>query len=640
MLVIHRPWELRDGAPAAPTAADDLRNIEEDLQNARKRLELVIDGTNDGIWDWDVHQDKVFWSDRVHQLLGLRKDELGSDFTRFRALMHPQDRDEFNKGLRRHLVYNSPFDMELRIGKEGEEWRFFLIRGKVKRDGSGEAVRMAGSLSDVTLRKRAEEELRYNAYHDALTRLPNRAYFLEALERLTRDALERTDSVFALLLLNPDNFKLINDNLGVVAGDRILIEVAHRLLSVLKSQEVVARLGSDEFAVVIRDIRQAGDATSLASRLREEMAQPFLVDGREVYLTLSVGVVFFSEEYRRIHNELLLDLKDEKRALRLTVESLFQDLNTVLSQAKAKGNARLEVFTAGSREREKKKYHLRHDLQRALENDQIYLCYQPIVRIADRKPAGFEALARWRHPDGDIPPSIFIPIAEEAGMILPIGEWILRAACAQGRRWLEMGFREIVISVNVSAPQFAHQDIPTVVGRILRETGLPAKNLKIEITESVAMHDADRTVETLGRLARMGMEIAIDDFGTGYSNFSYIQKYPTECLNLKIDQSFVREIPREPRGVAIASTIVDMAHNLGMPVIAEGVETEEQFRFFEAKGVAYAQGFYFSRPLRVEEAEDYLRTHLVPTEVVAAHAAVPASEISSPSAPSSGSEGA
>lgn len=563
------------------TEPSDQKQVLLDPVEMQERLKLVIDGTNDGIWDWEVRNNKVLWSDRVYQLVGLDKGSLGENFESAKDLMHPEDKSSFDKALRNHLVYNSPFTVEVRIRSRDLSYRYFLVRGKAQRSKQGKPIRMAGSISDITERKLAETRLRHNAYHDHLTDLPNRSFFMDELTKVLFKAHENPDYIFGVLLMDLDKFKLINDNLGHVIGDKLLFEMGQRLESCLRTNDILARIGGDEFGIIINNIRQAGDATHLSARIKSEMSKPFVVNNKEIFLSSCMGIVFNNES----HN---------------SIESMVQDANTVLAQAKRKGQGCIEVFSQSMRERELVTYKIESGLRQALDRGELFLVYQPIFNLKTRKLEAFEALVRWHNPElGFIRPTEFIPVAEESGLILSIGEWILRTACAQMKSWEEMGFTDLVISVNVAAPQFTHQDVPNLTKRVLRDTGLDPKNLKLEITESVAMKDVSKTIETLEHLNQMGLGISIDDFGTGYSSLSYLKQYPIHTL--KIDRSFVMDIPHDPDNMSITSTIIAMAKNLNLSIIAEGVENEDQIAFLEEHDCDQVQGFYFSKPLNTED---------------------------------------
>ena len=584
LVAVYQPWQRRQETNALNAAE---RAAAEELQN---RLELVIDGNDAGIWDCDLSsgdEGDVFWSDRAHALLHVDQGDLGNSFDVLRRMMVPEDRDEFNKALRRHLMYNAPFNVEVRavVGASGDyagELRHFRICGKAKRGEDGRPMRMAGSISDITDRKNKEEELFRSARHDALTGLHNRDWLIEAIGELEGLSRKRTDYVYALLLVNIDHFKQVNDNVGIVQGDKVLRQSAERLRSVVGSEDDLARVGSDEFAVLIRGIRQSGDAARVAEAIRDAFSAPFEFESRDVYLTVSMGLVFSDEERER-------------------PEQILQDAGSALSQAKPQGGGRLVTFTTGMRERERNRYRMMRDLRTALDDRRFYICYQPQIDVKTHSLAGFEALLRWNRPElGDVLPAQFVPVLEETGEILRVGEWVLQSSCAQAKAWVDAGQSNLVMSVNVSAPQFDHVDVVAMVERALRDTGLEPRHLKIELTESVAMNEAERVIATLNRLRALGVAVAIDDFGTGYSSLSYLKRYPIN--ELKIDKSFVSDLPSSD-SKAIVETIISMARSLSLEIVAEGVETDQQLSYLESKGVDMIQGFYYGIPMRPADVE-------------------------------------
>ena len=584
LAAVYQPWLRRQETnalnEAERAAAAELRN----------RLELVIDGNNDGIWDCDFssgEEGDVFWSDTAHRLLHLDPGKLGNSFDVLRKMMRPEDKDAFDKALRRHLVYDAPFKVEVGIvvgasGNYAGELRYFRICGKAKRGENGGLQRMAGSIADITDRKTKEEELLHNAYHDRLTGLRNRTWLIEAIGKLEGLSQTRADYIYAVLLVNIDHFKQVNDNIGIAQGDDVLRQSAERLRSVVGSDDDLARLGSDEFAVLIRGLRQSGDATRVAESIREAFSAPFALENRDVYLTVSMGLVFSDEQRER-------------------PESILQDANSALSQAKAQGGGRLATFKRTMRDRERLRYMMMRDLRTALDENRFYVCYQPQIDVRTKTLAGFEALLRWHHPDrGDILPTQFVPVLEETGEILRVGEWVLRKSCEQARTWVDAGQENLVMSVNVSAPQFNHGNVVEMVERALRDSGLEARHLKIELTESVAMNEVERVIATLERLRALGVAVAIDDFGTGYSLLSYLKRYP--ITELKIDKSFVSDLPSSD-SKAIVDMIVSMARSLSLEIVAEGVETEQQLSYLESNGVDIIQGFYYGIPMRPADVE-------------------------------------
>jgi diguanylate cyclase (GGDEF)-like protein len=438
---------------------------------------------------------------------------------------------------------------------------------------------------EVAERKQIEEQLLHNAFHDGLTGLANRALFMDhlklALGRAERHAAYR----FAVLFLDLDRFKVVNDSLGHMAGDELLVGVARRLAAAMRPGDTVSRLGGDEFTVLLDDLRDAGEAVAVAERLQRELAPAFDLDGHEVFTTVSIGVALGAEAYQR-------------------PEDILRDADTAMYRAKQLGKARHEVFDQAMHARAVDRLGLERDLRGAAERGELFLQYQPIVSLATGALRGFEALVRWRHPErGVIPPAKFIPIAEETGMIIPVGKWVLEEACRQMSRWRKLARTDgpLPVSVNLSGKQFLRPDLLEQVRDVLRETGLDPSGLKLEITETVVMENIETAAHTLEQLRALGVELSIDDFGTGYSSLSYLQRFPVSTL--KIDRSFVSRMTESEGTAEIVRTIMRLAQNLGMDVVAEGVETEgqrAQLRGFECE---FGQGYYFSRPMDVGDAE-------------------------------------
>lgn len=571
------------------------RNLQEDLRQSEERLKLVIEGTNEGIWDWDIATNKVFWSERAHALSGPDRHGFGDSWDSFKQKLFKEDLERFEKAMRGHLVNDAPFNLELRLKNGSDEKpRYIQMRGKAKRNEQGSPERMAGSVSDVTVRKTAEQELFYSAYHDALTGLGNRRHFMDRVEHHIQRTSRRPDFLFAVIVIDIDRFKVLNDSFGHGTGDKVLREIAVRLQErCLKFEDrVVARIGGDVFGVVLGDVRHPEKVRDLVVLIEQDLQSPIFVEGMQIAVSASLGIVFNGE-------------KEEN------TEEMLANADTVLQVAKRRpydGRSRAEVFDSPMRRKAQELYRLEQELRKAVEQEAFHLVYQPIVNIQTNKVEGFEALVRWNNDqDREVQPVEFIPMAEDTGLILPMGNWILRTACRQAREWVDQGFSDITVAVNFSARQFVNQDLAKQVANVLDEVGLDSKNLKIEITESTAMFEMDRTIETLTSLTGMGLQISIDDFGTGYSSLSYLKRYPIDTL--KIDRSFVKDIPSDQEDMAITRTIISMANNLHLKIIAEGVETDEQLEFLKREGCEQVQGFYFSRPLTPEDATKFLRKY-------------------------------
>jgi len=572
------------------------RNLQEDLRTSEERLKLVIEGTNDGIWDWDIASGKVFWSERGHLLAGNGSLGFGDSWDVLKQKMLPEDREKFDNSMRAHLVGEMPFTIELRIQHMDNKPRFLLLRGKAKRNEHGAPIRMAGSISDITLRRNQEESLHHSAFYDSLTNVGNRRLFTSRLEHNIEKTARRRDYLFALLIIDIDKFKMINDSFGHSVGDRLLRGISERIKDRCRGIENLdlARIGGDVFGVLLGDLKHPEMVKDLVLKIEQDLMPPFRVENFEIMVSATIGIVFNGEKLE-------------------TSEEMLANADTVLQEAKKipyEGRSRARTFDSPMRKKAQELYRLEQELRRAVEQRKFFLVYQPIINIQDRTIVGFEALVRWNKDEGtEIQPSDFIPMAEDTGLIVPMGKWILETACRQAKAWVDAGYLNITVAVNFSAKQFLNQDLANQVKDVLDEVGLEPRNLKVEITESMAMHEMERTIETLMHLTRMGLQISVDDFGTGYSSLAYLKRYPIDTL--KIDRSFVKDIPRDLDDMAITKTIIAMANNLHLKIIAEGVETLEQLEFLRAEGCQQVQGYYFSKPLPTEAATEYLRNNAV-----------------------------
>ena len=441
---------------------------------------------------------------------------------------------------------------------------------------------------EVAERKQAEEQLLHNAFHDGLTGLANRALFVDHVKLALGRAERHAGYRFAVLFLDLDRFKVVNDSLGHMTGDQLLIGVARRLEATIRPGDTVSRLGGDEFTILLDDLSDAGEAEAVAERLQRELALAFNLGSHEVFTTASIGIALSSPDYHR-------------------PEDILRDADTAMYRAKQLGKARYEVFDQAMHARAMERLGLERDMRRAVERRELFLQFQPIVSLSTGSLRGFEALVRWRHPErGVIPPAKFIPIAEETGLIIPIGKWVLGEACRQMSRWQKLSRPDgpLPMSVNLSGRQFLQPDLLEQVREVLRETGLDPRGLKLEITETVVMENIETATHTLEQLRALGVELSIDDFGTGYSSLSYLQRFPVSTL--KIDRSFVSRMAESDGTAEIVRTITKLAQNLGMDVVAEGVETEGQRAQLSAFECEFGQGYYFSRPMDGEAAEAFL----------------------------------
>jgi len=443
-----------------------------------------------------------------------------------------------------------------------------------------------------------EDKLTHDALHDPLTQLPNRAFFLERLALCVTWGIQHPGYNFAVLSVDMDRFKVVNDSLGIAAGDWLLVQIADRLLGSIRRDDailrsavgggmagqpeaggILARLGGDKFTILLDHIRNASEGIRVAERIQKNIQEPFFIDGQGVFTTASIGIAFSGSGYS-------------------AAEDMLGDANTAMSRAKTLGKARYEMCDPSMHAKAAGRLRLETDLRLATEREEFCVHYQPIVALRDCQIIGFEALVRWRRPDfGLMMPGGFITVAEETGLILWIGNWILQAACRQMRAWnLQFPCNPpFTVAVNISAKQFAQPDLVSQIAKILQDSGLSPQNLKLELTESVTMRDEERTRQTLSQLRTLGVRLCIDDFGTGYSSLSYLRRFALDVL--KIDRSFISEMLNNSESQEIVKTILSLGSNLGIQVVAEGVETEEQVSLLKSFGCEYAQGYFFSKPI-------------------------------------------
>jgi diguanylate cyclase (GGDEF)-like protein/PAS domain S-box-containing protein len=556
-----------------------------DLHESEERYALAVRGANDGLWDWNLTTNKVYWSPRWKALLGYAEREIANHPEEWLSRIHHEDAERVKKTLSAHLASAAGhYESEHRMLHADGTYRWMRCRGASVTDGSGRVTRLAGSLTDITEAKVA----------DALTGLPNRLLFMDLIDRAIKRSERRPDYVFALLVLGLDRFKVVNQSMGVLCADRLLVSVSRRLQACLRGTDAVsrdtsgftlARLGGDEFTVLLDDINDASDAIRVAERLRAALRAPFNIEGRQIFMSATVGITISTTGYER-------------------PEGLLQDAAIALHRAKADDTADVELFDPAMRKRAVNRLQLETDLRNAIDNDELTVAYQPIISLGPRALVGFEALARWQHPTrGPIGPGEFIPIAEDIGMIRQIGKIVLTKACRQMAKWQQQ-FADLapdIMCVNVSAGQFGQHDLAAEVQAILTETGLDPSKLKLEITESTFVSEVGSAETALARLRAMGVEWSIDDFGTGYSSLSYLHRL--EANTVKIDRSFIARMGAGAKGSEMVRAIIALALNLGMNVVAEGVETVEQAAELQTLGCENAQGYYFSRPVDLAAAD-------------------------------------
>lgn len=585
----------------------DRRAAMVELERTRELLHLAIEGSGIGIWDWQVQTGEVWVSDRCAALMGYGTGDLGpARIDTWQRFVHPDDWSRKKIALQRHFEGDTPaYNCEFRLRHRQGHWVWVLDRGKVVEwDAARRPLRMSGTYTDITERRLAEAEHRrvadqmlFNSLHDALTQLPNRNFLMQrlnlALQRCRRGSLRQ----FAVLFLDLDHFKVINDSLGHLTGDEVLVLVAQKLRSLIRTGDLAARLGGDEFVLLLEDFDILQEPVRIAERLLQELQLPLMVGGHNVFLNASIGIVMGVGDYQ-------------------TPSDPLRDADIAMYRAKAQGRGRYVVFNESMHLQALQRLQLEQELRDAIEHDQLVLYYQPIFHLKTKEISGFEALVRWQHPTrGFVAPDSFIPIAEETGLIVPLDRWVLAQATRQLAVWHQRypHRAELTVSLNFSVKDLLRADLLSDLTRILEQTGLQGHHLNLEITESTLIEDIQAMVTILQQLKHHGFTVTIDDFGTGYSSLSYLHQLPVDAL--KIDRSFVMTMEANRRNSDIVETIITLSNRLGLAAIAEGVETEAQLCQLQHLGCELGQGYWFARPLPAAEAETLLTP--IPTPTVA-----------------------
>lgn len=613
--VDQRTSELVNAKEAAEMAALNLQHTngkllvevterersEQALRKSEKRYVLATKGANDGLWDWDLGTNRVFYSPRWQEIVGGENLKTEDGPQQWYDLVHPDDIDQLKADLAQHWEgITEHFENEHRIQHKDDSYHWILARGVVERDSKGHSFRMAGSLRDITARKEAESRLRYQALHDDLTGLPNRTLLMDRLTGCVLRAARQKDYRFAILFVDLDRFKVVNDSLGHAAGDELLIEFTRRIQSSLRrsdtmsrvDQDTIARLGGDEFVLLLDRIEDAAQVCRIADRLQKILAEPFHISGQEVFTSGSIGIAIGDHRYER-------------------AEDLLRDADMAMYRAKSSGRARFDLYDEEMHKDALTRLQVENDLRRALDGNQFIMQYQPIVNLSNGRVTGFEALVRWDHPErGRVSPGLFIPIAEETGLIVQIGTWVMQQSCRDLKRMQEtIGMdRTISMSVNLSKRQINEPGLVDTVQDAIRISGIDGKNLKLEITESIVMEANETLLPVLHELRALGCQLHMDDFGTGYSSLSCMHTFPLDVI--KIDRAFIVNMTDDPRYAAVVNAIVTLTHNLNMKVTAEGVETRDQLAQVLSLDCDYCQGYYFAKPLSDQEALDLLQKDL------------------------------
>lgn len=564
-----------------------LKKNEEALRVSEERYRLAVEGANDALWDWDFTNNKFFISEKWKEKIPLEVlNPKLSIIGRWTRLIHPKDLNDTLNAFKEYLRGGSDyFFSEYRLKIKSGEYKWVLTRGKLLRDRDGKAIRMAGSLSDITDRKNYEEKIKQLAYYDRLTGLPNFHCSKEIIgEKINA---YNGESRIVLFLVDLDNFRNINDTLGHKFGDKLLITVSEKIKKFINKKDILCKVGEDEF-LIIKNMKGTKEEVEIfAKEILNHFQGPICIEEHEIYTTVSIGIDIYPNNGEDAF-------------------SLLRNVDTAMYAAKEKGRNTYEFFNTSIYKEILEKTKLEADLRRAIENDEFELYYQPQMNLKTEKIIGAEALIRWNHPTrGLVSPAYFIPLAESTGLIVSIGKWVIETVCNQYMEWKKKGYDEIVISVNVSSIQLQQKDFIFFIKETLEKYDMKPELLNIEITESTLMKSIDSVAEKLKSLKDLGVGVSLDDFGTGYSSLSYLKKLPIDTL--KIDKSFVDDVKNGSVEEAITAEIIQLAHKMKIDVVAEGVEEEVQLQVLRVQNCDKIQGYVLSRPLPKEKVEIFLK---------------------------------
>ena len=565
-----------------------------ELHMSRSRLAKTQELAKIGNWQFDLGASQFYCSSEASYLLGLDLNDENPGLDDFLTPIVHQDKNRVKEVLEEAFKEKKPSTMEYRIHHSNGSQKNILNKSEVIFDEEDQPALILGIIQDVTQLKKAEEEIRFLAFYDGLTGLANRMLFMDRLEQAIEDSI-RNKKHFALLFLDLDHFKRINDTLGHHIGDLLLKKVAENIKNSIRSTDsatrikeqtrqndsLIARLGGDEFTILVSDLKDPEDAALIARRLLETIPDVHNLEGNEVSITTSIGISVFPEDGHK-------------------ADILLKNADTAMYHSKKEGRNTYQYFTSSMNKAVLERFSIDRDLKKALENNEFVLYYQPQLNLSDRKIVGVEALIRWQHPQrGMIPPDSFIPIAEESGIIIDINKWVLLRACQQAKQWMEQGLPPIKVAVNLSGYRLASQNIIQSITNAIEYMDFDANSLEIEITENILMQDTETTISILNQIKDLNLKIALDDFGTGYSSLSYLTSFPVDTL--KIDRSFVMGSMTENNNLVIIKAIIAMGHSLGKKIVAEGIETKEQYYFLKEFGCDEGQGYYFHHPVPPNE---------------------------------------
>ncbi len=581
----ERDCLLREQNAALQREIGERRQAETKLRESEAKLESILNSLEDVIWSASPETLELsYLNPAAEQVYGRSIQAFWENPELWlTGVIHPEDRPQRSQFFPM-LLAQGHLSAEYRILRPDGEVRWLSDRARVIKDEQGQVCRLDGIIYDITERRRAEEQLAYDALHDGLTGLPNRTRLMQRIERLLKRASQEPNYQFAVLFIDLDRFKLVNDSLGHASGDQFLVAIASEIQHCLRGTDTVARLGGDEFTILLDGIQGIEDAIHIAERVLARLTRPLRLGDRHLFTSASIGIVLGTPQYP-------------------SGTELLRDADIAMYRAKGAGRSRYAIFDQNMHAETMKLLQVENDLRQALRREEFLLHYQPIVCLQTGNLAGFEALVRWQHPQrGLVSPDEFIPVAEDTGLIVPLGEWVLRESCRQLSCWnLERPLEKpLIISVNLAVHQLKEPDLIEVIDRILLETGLDSRCLKLELTESMLVENVEAMIKTMTYLRARHIQLSIDDFGTGYSSLSYLHRFPVSTL--KIDRAFVSRMAQDSENFEIVRAICTLAHSLGMKVVAEGIESVQEILQLRSLGCELGQGFYFSKPVDSEKA--------------------------------------
>ena len=562
-----------------------------------QRIELAILGSNDGVWDWNLVDNTIYFSSRWKEMIGYRNDELVNEFITWESRVHPDDLESVNEIFQENLdAKTEHYEATYRFKHKDGSWVWILDRGKTIFDEDAKAIRMIGTHTDITKQKEMEMELKnqkdtlhHQAHHDSLTGLPNRILFNDRLEQSIEKA-KRTQTNMAIFFIDLDHFKEINDSLGHAVGDKVLIDVARRLRDVIRVGDTLSRLGGDEFTLLVDNLDQGQDASLLAQKILKVLSKPILIESHELYVSASIGISLFPDDGE-------------------SVSHLLKYADSAMYKAKNNGRNDFQFYSAEMTELAFQRVVMEGALRTAIKNEELVVYYQPQVDATTNTLTGMEALVRWQHRGkGLIFPDKFIALAESTGLIIELDRYVMKIAMAQVAQWYKEGLNPGRLAMNLAVKQLEKKDLIEVLIALMKETQCKPEYIGLEVTESQIMSNPEEAIITLGKISELGIELAVDDFGTGYSSLSYLKKLPLD--KLKIDKIFIKDLPDDEDDAGIVKAVIALADSLNLKVIAEGVETKEQKDFMLEKGCNNIQGYFYSKPVPADEMEVILKNGL------------------------------